>query len=66
MITTTDTLADFIARLGPPTMTMGHDEVQHHWWSDRYIILAERPDGTRLTSEREHKFCAPAWMSAFD
>lgn len=50
MITTTDTLADFIARHGPPTITMGVDEVQHHWYLDSYVILAEREDGTRGTS----------------
>jgi hypothetical protein len=62
---TEETLADFIARHGSPTITMGAYEVQHHWCQDAYIVLAERPDGTRATAERPCQDREPAWMKSF-
>lgn len=62
MIETTQTLADFVSRYGPPMITMGCNEVQHHWYLDTYIILVERADGTNATSDLPHEDREPAWM----
>jgi hypothetical protein len=61
---TEETLSDFTARYGKPTIAMGAVEVQHHWFGDTYVILAERQDGTRATAERQREDREPAWMRA--